>query len=544
MLNPVSLITDIVIGSITMLKQMRHLIFITVLSILLVACGGGGGGTPAGNDDTDDDGGASNNAPVATDVEFSVLPGNSISGILAVSDEDGDSLTYSIVTAPGNGNVSIDDATTGAYTYTHAGAASGDSFTFWANDGLLDSNIATVTVSTSTPAAPASGLQATAGDQRITLNWDAVPGANSYTVYWSDTPGSGTGGTAISNVSPPFYHDGLTNGTNYYYVVTAVNIVGESSASAEVTATPVDILLSSLSFTDPKLSACVNANRATYVRELGSLYCSEQGIVSLVGIENLSSLTDLDLSDNNISDITPLTGMISLTDLGLGSNSISDITPLTGMTSLTDLDLGSNSIIDITPLTGMTNLTRLYLDRNNIIDITPLDGLTNLTRLSLFSNSIIDITPLDGLTMTSLAGLGLSNNNISDVTPLAGMTSLTRLDLSDNRISDVTPLTGITNLTNLWLNNNSISDVTLLAGMIDLIYLFLNSNSIGGQNVGNVDALTGLINADRITLNGNAGMSCSELTTLINALESPPVDTDYNYTTMEVATNGVNCTNP
>jgi len=80
--------------------------------------------------------------------------------------------------------------------------------------------------------------------------------------------------------------------------------------------------------------------------------------------------------------------------------------------------------------------------------------------------------------------------------------------------------------------------------MTSLTRLLLNNNSIGGQNVGYVDALTGLINAEQIYLNGNAGMSCSELTTLINALGSPPVDTDSNPGTQDVATNGVNCTNP
>jgi len=474
-----------------MLKPVSQLIFITLLSTLLAACGGGGGG---GNN-TDED--TPNNAPVATDTEVSVLPGNALSGTLNVSDADGDSLTYAIVTAPGNGSVNIDDTTTGAYTYTHAGVSSTDSFTFWANDGLLDSNIATVTVSTSVPAAPASGLQATAGDQRITLNWDAVPFADSYTVYWSNTPGSGTGGTAITEVNPPFYHDGVTNGTNYYYVVTAVNVGGESTASAEVTATPVDILLSSLSFPDTALRNCVNASSATYVRELVSLDCYGKGITSLMGIENLTSLTFLNLSFNY--------GGIRL-------------------------------------LAGLTGLTELHLGRNSIRDITPLAGMTRLTILSLWGNSISDITPL--AEMTSLTSLYLYSNNISDITPLAGMTGLTQLHLYDNNIGDITPLAGLTSLTRLLLRSNNISDITPLAGLTSLIHLGLNDNNIGGQNVGNVDTLTSLINATRIYLNDNTGMSCSELTTLINALGSPPVDTDNNTETTDVATNGVNCTNP
>ena len=429
-----------------MFKRMQYLIFITFLSTLLFACGGGGGGgTPV------DDGGGdtANNAPVATDSGVSVLPGNSVSGTLNVSDADGDSLTYSIVTPPTNGSVTIDNTATGDYTYTLNNSAGADSFTFWANDGLLDSNIATVTVTGTIAAAPASNLAATAGDQRITLNWDAVPGADSYTVYWSNVTGTGTSGTAISNISPPFYHDGVTNGTNYYYVVTSVNAAGESPASAEVTATPADILISSLSFDDANLAACVNTYRLTNVNELTALYCDGTAIRSLVGIENLTSLTDLRLSKNSISDVTPLAGLTSLTYLGLNYNSISDITPLA----------------------GMTRLTTLYL----------------------------------------------STNNISDVTPLAGLTSLTVLSLTVNSISDVTPLSGLTSLT----------------------YLGLRSNSIGGQNVGNVDALTSLTNADPIDLRGNLGMSCAELTTLIAVLGSRRVIIEGN-----VVTNGLNCTNP
>ena len=36
----------------------------------------------------------------------------------------------------------------------------------------------------------------------------------------------------------PYNHNSLTNGTTYYYIVTAVNSVGESVPSSEVSAMP------------------------------------------------------------------------------------------------------------------------------------------------------------------------------------------------------------------------------------------------------------------------------------------------------------------
>jgi hypothetical protein len=69
------------------------------------------------------------------------------SGTLRASDDDQDALTYSIVTNGSKGTATLTDATTGAYTYTPDPDAMGtDNFTFQVNDGTVDSDVATVTV--------------------------------------------------------------------------------------------------------------------------------------------------------------------------------------------------------------------------------------------------------------------------------------------------------------------------------------------------------------------------------------------------------------
>lgn len=83
-----------------------------------------------------------------------------------------------------------------------------------------------------------TGLVATAGDKQVSLSWTAVSGATSYHLK----RGSASGGsyTQISAPTTNAYADtGLTNGTTYYYVVSALNASGESANSSEASATPV-----------------------------------------------------------------------------------------------------------------------------------------------------------------------------------------------------------------------------------------------------------------------------------------------------------------
>ena len=88
------------------------------------------------------------------------------------------------------------------------------------------------------PAEPA-GLSATPGNAQISLAWTAVSGATAYRVHRATASG-GPYTTIQSNLTATtFTNTGLTNGTAYFYVVTATNGVGESPNSNEASATPV-----------------------------------------------------------------------------------------------------------------------------------------------------------------------------------------------------------------------------------------------------------------------------------------------------------------
>ena len=108
-----------------------------------------------------------NDAPVADDQSVTTNQDTSIGITLTATDPDGDSLTYSIVSWPLNGVLT---GTAPGVTYTPNANYNGpDSFTFKANDGLGDSNIATVSITVN----PVNDLPV-ADDQSVTTDEDTA----------------------------------------------------------------------------------------------------------------------------------------------------------------------------------------------------------------------------------------------------------------------------------------------------------------------------------------------------------------------------------
>ncbi len=144
---------------------------------------------------------------------------------------------YRGTTPGGEGGSPI--ATPGTNAYTDTGLSAGTTYyytvkaTNTAGDSAASSEASTITIP-ATPTNPA----ATAGDTQVVLNWDAMTGASGYKVYRGTTPG-GESGTAVASPGTNTYTDtGLTNGTTYYYKVSAINASGESAKSSEVSAAP------------------------------------------------------------------------------------------------------------------------------------------------------------------------------------------------------------------------------------------------------------------------------------------------------------------
>jgi fibronectin type 3 domain-containing protein len=93
-----------------------------------------------------------------------------------------------------------------------------------------------------TPGGPTNqapiGVSTSSGNQQVQLSWSATAAATSYNIYRATTPG-GEGSTPyrIGVSSTSFTDTGLTNGTTYYYQVSAVAGTAESGKSSEVSTT-------------------------------------------------------------------------------------------------------------------------------------------------------------------------------------------------------------------------------------------------------------------------------------------------------------------
>src|SRR5271168_579111 len=129
-------------------------------------------------------------------------------------------------------------------SYTDTGLSNGTKYYYEVsavNSGGESGNspeVSATPVAPVNPPATPTGLQATGGNAQVSLSWNASTGAASYNLKRSTSNG-GPYNTALASPTATSYTDTtVTNGTTYYYVVSAVNTAGQSANSAQASATP------------------------------------------------------------------------------------------------------------------------------------------------------------------------------------------------------------------------------------------------------------------------------------------------------------------
>jgi autotransporter-associated beta strand protein len=214
-----------------------------------------------------------NQPPVVSDRSYTVPGGKPVTLRLAATDDDGDTVSYSVATGPQHGTISDFDPGTGILTYTpQPGFAGTDSFVFSATDLWLAST-ATIQL-TVTPSAPAPSIahsSLTAG--AVTVGPDGLPGAE-ITVTVRDAQGQvrsgldqvhlrATDGTlgSITNLTDGTYRARLTSTNGGMPKVSAYIVTdqgGDLIGSAHVTFAPAPSARSLTAVTGSSATAWTN----------------------------------------------------------------------------------------------------------------------------------------------------------------------------------------------------------------------------------------------------------------------------------------------
>ena len=210
------------------------------------------------------------------------------------------------------------------------------------------------------PSAP-TGLTAVNGNYQVSLFWNASSGATGYDVKRATTSG-GPYAVIASGITATSYVDtGLTQGANYYYVVSTRQDVYESVDSAEAIGTPGDIRLTwsatptsgawsvgvnwiggnppitgaALTFGATSVSSLTNDQSSLSVNGIGfsagaPAYTIGGNALALAGdIANNASTTQtfsLPLQLSNSVAITTTTGTVAITGVISGASSANGLT--------------------------------------------------------------------------------------------------------------------------------------------------------------------------------------------------------------------------
>nr|XP_054602231.1 leucine-rich repeat neuronal protein 1 isoform X1 [Nothobranchius furzeri] len=188
-------------------------------------------------------------------------------------------------------------------------------------------------------------------------------------------------------------------------------------------------------------------------------------------LQNLTNLTELDLSQNHFTQVSSmgLSSLGRLVTLYLEENLIEELEDfsLRNLSSLEELYINHNRISSIGPraFAGLTNLLRLHLNSNRLVAIDSrwFESLPSLEILMIGENPILGLEEKNFLPLCRLHSLVLAGMGLISVPSAAfiGLDSLESLSFYDNRLRSVPrdALSVLPNLKFLDLNRNPISRI-------------------------------------------------------------------------------------
>ncbi len=355
---------------------------------------------------------------------FSVNATNTYSGSVNSSESSGiPRAVPTLSLTPGNKQITPVFASTGAtsfnlsygtsagfYSTTVTGAASGTAITGLVNGTVyyfkVVANFSTGSLSSAEISTAPNGPQgftitsATQGDTQVALVWGSSTGATSYTVKYGTSSNSygSTFATGVTGTSSTV--TGLTNGTTYYFMVTAVNASGSQDANAEFVRTPALPTLSTISS-----SAYDSANTQVVTSTLASNWSANLGF-TLGGLSSFTCNGTVTASSSSTS-IVPNS---SLTLSGTYPNCTLNVAVTGGTTGSTTITL--------TATHGSATA-----NRNFVFYILPQATLAYATRLVVLGYTGSALRVRDS-TNSAQADVAFDSNGIVSANSTATVTSI------------------------------------------------------------------------------------------------------------------------
>ena len=164
-----------------------------------------------------------------------------------------------------------------------------------------------------------SNLIAIGSAGQVTLDWNAVSGANGYTVYWDNTTGMSSSSTAITSISTDNYtHSSLDNGSTYYYKVAAFDTDNTTGyLSSEVSAATPLPAPDNLSASGVNNTITLTWNSVSGATSYTLYWDNASGIDSSDNV--IDNITNVNYTHSSLSDATYYYKVAAVNSSGTGT---------------------------------------------------------------------------------------------------------------------------------------------------------------------------------------------------------------------------------
>ena len=304
------------------------------------------------------------------------------------------------------------------------------------------------------PDAPPFNFSATLGDALVLLAWTPKDGLN-YDAYFSEMTGVTTEtGTKLENITSPYTHRDLTNGTTYYYILVARNDAGVGPPTGEQSATPMANAappappVLPCSTIDGKLTVCVEVSRRMITeiqsdqpvtevtlrtsdpiegdRDSINVFMQGVDVPMMAGMGTLPGTATLD-EDYTVVVTEPAGYAFPLYDDGFDEYTLS----LSKLRPMITFEIRANDDDAAPPMMG-TNPRNENTDENITIEITGVVGSTRSGDTKV-QNAILD-PDLTGGTITLTAGRYFSLQPLDEMNVVGSQATTAAIELSSSLV--------------------------------------------------------------------------------------------------------------